>query len=232
MYRRWAGAVPEDWSPRCDLYLHATAQDYSKATGVPANSPGHSTIRSEGGRVTGRRIDLHIDDPAMLIAVLPHEATHVVLADQFGEAPVPRWADEGMAVLTEPRERIERHLRNLPRHRQEGELFGARELLGLNDYPEPRVGAFYAQSVSLVEFLTQEKDTQHSRASSATAPRRLRGRALQRHYGIQDFRELDSRWQRYAFGDSAVAAGAPQPMILTQARAQRGQRILAAFGPV
>ena len=46
--------------------------------------------------------------------MLPHEATHVVLAGQFGDQPVPRWADEGMAVLTEPRDKIDRHLRNLP----------------------------------------------------------------------------------------------------------------------
>lgn len=210
MYRKWTGAVPEDWTPRCDVYLHSTAQDYSRATGVPANSPGHSTIRSEAGRVTGRRIDLHVDDAGMLLAVLPHEATHVVLAGQFGEHAVPRWADEGVAVLTEPRDRIERHLRTLSRHREDGVLFSSRQLMQLNDYPEPRlIGPFYAQSVSLVEFLTQEKDAATFVQFVRDGLRTGYESALQKHYGIQDFRDLDSRWQRFAFGQESVAARSP-----------------------
>ena len=73
-------------------------------------SPGHSSIRTDGPRVLSRRIDLHCGDvPNLLAAVLPHETTHVTLAGQFGDRPVARWADEGMAVLTEPREKVERH---------------------------------------------------------------------------------------------------------------------------
>jgi hypothetical protein len=40
---------------------------------------------------------------------LPHEITHVVLADRFNTKPMPRWADEGMAVLTEPVEKKQAH---------------------------------------------------------------------------------------------------------------------------
>ena len=59
----------------------------------------------------------------MFIGVLPHEATHVVFAGRFGDRMLPHWADEGMAVLSEPRERIDLHLHNLPQHRVNGELF-------------------------------------------------------------------------------------------------------------
>ena len=68
-------------------------------------------------------MDLHCDDVNMLVAVLPHETTHTVVAGNFGDQPVPRWADEGMAVLTEPREKIERHLRNLPKYRDDRHCF-------------------------------------------------------------------------------------------------------------
>jgi hypothetical protein len=111
-----------------------------------------------------------------------------------------------MAVLSEPRERIELHLRNLPVHRREGTLFAVGDLMRMKEYPEARqIGPFYAQGVSLVEFLCKKKD-------AATFTRFLREglegnyeTSLQRYYGYHDFAELDSEWRRYAFGEGAVA---------------------------
>ncbi len=211
MGRKWFGDAGPDWKPRCDVYLYATAEDYSRDRGVPPNSPGHSTVRVEGGRVLERRIDLHCDEAGLQIAVLPHEATHVVLAGRFGTHFVPRWADEGMAVLTEPRDRVERHLNTLPRHRQEGVLFGVKQLVQLEDYPDPRfIGPFYAQSVSLVDFLSGEKGplvfTQFLRDG-------LQGgyeAALKKHYGFRDFNELEQRWRAHAFRDGSTAAKAAE----------------------
>src|SRR5262249_551601 len=119
MQRKWFGTNGDVWNPKCDLFLHATAHDYNRVTDAPAGSPGHSSFKLGSGPVLSRKIDVHCDNPNVLIAVLPHETTHTVLAGNFGEKPVPRWADEGMAVLSEPQDKIEAHLRNLPRHRQE-----------------------------------------------------------------------------------------------------------------
>jgi hypothetical protein len=188
--------------------LHATGQDYSRFTGVPESSPGHSSIRSEGSRILSRRIDLRCDDPNLLTAVLPHEATHVVLAGQFGEQPVPRWADEGIAVLSEPREKIDRHLRNLPGYYQERQLFGVRRLMQMRDYPDPRyIGPFYAQSVSLVEFLKHERGPRTLTEFLRDAQRGGYDAALQRHYGVRSFEELQERWERYAVGDAVRGEG-------------------------
>ena len=77
----------------------------------------------KAGRIVSRRIDLHCDDPNAFVGVLPHETTHAVLAGRFGPGRLPHWADEGMAVLSEPRDRIDLHLHNLPQHRSSGELF-------------------------------------------------------------------------------------------------------------
>lgn len=204
MLKKWFGESNEAWPQKCDLYLHATAQDYAQATGVPANSPGHSAIRAEGPRVLVRCMHMHCDNPAMLIAVLPHETTHVVLAGKFGDKPVPRWADEGMAVLTEPREQIDRHLRNLPKHSQERQLFYLRDLMRLEQYPEPRrVGAFYSQSVSVVEFLSREKSPQVFARFLNDGMQGNYEEALRRHFGYQDFNELEQRWRASAFRDSS-----------------------------
>jgi tetratricopeptide (TPR) repeat protein len=213
MLRKWFGEADDPWSQKCDLFLHATAQDYAQASGAPANSPGHSELRCEGSRVVLRRMHMHCDNANMLIAVLPHETTHCVLAGKFGDQPVPRWADEGMAVLSEPSEQIERHVRNLPKHSQDRQLFYLRDLMRLEDYPQAhRVGAFYAQSVSLVDFLCKQKGPQTFAQFLRDGMRGGYEEALRRYYGFQDFTELDQRWRAYAFGpasgSTAVAGGA------------------------
>jgi hypothetical protein len=211
MNRKWFGAACDPWTPKCEIYLHATGQDYSRVTGVPGGSPGHSSFHLDGGRVLGRRIDLHCDDPGMLPAVLPHETTHVVLAGKFGEQPVPRWADEGIAVLTEPREKIDRHLRNLPRHRQENQLFPLRQLVNMNDYPDPRyIGSFYAQSVSLVDFLSRDKGPEVFTQFVRDGMHNGYDSALQKYYGLRSFDELEQRWRKYAFEDTSRPQGVVQ----------------------
>jgi len=151
--KKWLGEIPANWTPRCDVYLHPTFVGYTRATQAPAASPGHSKFGYEGDKFV-RRIDLRMDDPNIWLSTLPHETTHVVLAGQFGKHHLPRWADEGIAVLSESRERPGMHTRILPSARREGPLFRVELLMKLDDYPDAkRVPLFYAQSISLVEFL-------------------------------------------------------------------------------
>jgi hypothetical protein len=196
--RKWFGEVPPAWKPRCDIYLHLTRDDYSKATGQPPDCPGHSTIandKSDPERVATRRIDLHVDDLNLLVGVLPHETTHVVLAGRFPK-PLPRWADEGMAVLSEPRDRVERHLRNLPQHQRDRQLFAIADLIQFDEYPEGRyIGSFYAQSVSLVDYLVNLKGAQAFTQFVRDGMRNGYEAALQQHYGLRSFAELQRRWQ-------------------------------------
>src|SRR5262249_49787436 len=65
MQLKWFGGGAEAWNPKCDIYLHPSADAYGRATGQ-YNSPGHSSLRMENGRLVTRRIDLHCDDPNML----------------------------------------------------------------------------------------------------------------------------------------------------------------------
>jgi tetratricopeptide (TPR) repeat protein len=214
--RKWFGEAGPAWSPKCTIYLHATAAAYGKFTGQATNSPGHSRIETDpvAGRVVSRTIHLHCESPAaMLGSVLPHEATHAVLAGQFGPQPVPRWADEGMAVLTEPPEKVAMHRRNLGRCR--GELFAVGELMQLKDYPHPRrISAFYAQSVSLVDYLAGLKGPQTFARFVRDGLRPGTGyeAALRQHYGIAGFADLQSRWGEHVAADlgrpTAQTAGA------------------------
>jgi hypothetical protein len=196
LLRKWFDDAGAEWTRPCEVYLHPSGHDYWRWTGVDPDSPGHSRIIEEGGRVLSRRIHLRSDAPNLLTAVLPHEVTHTVMAGRFGTHFIPQWANEGMAVLSEPQEQVGRYLRDLPRYRRDGRLLSATRLVNLMDYPEPRdMGAFYAESVSLVGFLTKERGP---RAFTRFLCDGLNGgfeAALKRHYGWS-LAELEHRWQR------------------------------------
>jgi tetratricopeptide (TPR) repeat protein len=211
MYRKWFGDGGPDWNPKCDLYLHPTAQDYARDGAASPNSPGHSKIDHDRttGRVAFRRMDMRCDNPTMLEAVLPHETTHVVLAGQFGPVFVPRWCDEGIAVLTEPPHEIDKHRRNLARCQRDGLLFTVKDLMTMKDYPHPRqIGAFYAQSVVLCDYLTKLRGPQTLTAFIRDAMREGYEASLRRHYGW-DFATLEAQWNQHLTAEinrlSAVA---------------------------
>jgi hypothetical protein len=207
MQKKWFARAGADWDPKCTLYLHANGKEYQHFTGVAASSPGHSRMETDGDRVISRRIDLRCDNPAMLTSVLPHETTHVVLAGRFGKHVVPRWADEGMAVLTEPRAKVELHRKNLARCREDGLLFTVRDLMSLEDYPQPRrVAAFYAQSVSLVEFLARERGAVAFSQFLREALQDGYEPALRKHYSFRSFDDLQESWSRQAFGTPITRA--------------------------
>jgi tetratricopeptide (TPR) repeat protein len=203
--RKWfAEESPADWATPCDIYLHADARAYAHATGTPADSPGHSSIgaeRHDASRIHSRRIDLHTDEPHMLRAVLPHETTHVTLAGRFGPKPLPRWADEGIAVLSEPYERIQRHLQPLWQNPDDDRRFTAAELMAQEEYPGAgKMAFFYGQSATLVQFLTEQKGPRAFTDFLREAQSQGYAAALKRHYGL-DLPELEQRWQRYVYDD-------------------------------
>jgi hypothetical protein len=212
MSRKWFGNDGAEWQGRCELVLHASAADYIRLTGVPSTSPGHSRIDSDPvtHRVVARRLDLHVENPNMLEAVLPHETTHVVLAGQFGPFQVPRWADEGMAVLTEPSEKVEQHRRNLIKAAREGQLFPVKELLQMEKYPKAQqIATFYAQSVGLVELLTQQRGPTQFTEFVRDGLRQGWETALRAHYQWS-LADLQQRLEARVQGDAQrLAASAP-----------------------
>jgi hypothetical protein len=198
--RKWFGKPGADWSPKCRMYLYPSAEAYSEATGAPVNpGGGHTDIQAEEDRVLSRCIHVHGSRGILLKGVVPHEVTHAVLAGRLGRGRVPRWADEGMAILAEAQPQIDIHFRYLPRWRADDALFDMRTLVQMRDYPQPRaIGPFYAQSVSLVDFLTRQKGAVHFADFVRDGESDGYAASLRKHYGWS-FAELERRWQRYAF---------------------------------
>lgn len=197
--RKWFGEEPKPWQVKCVIFLYPNGDYYARQTGQKKDSPGHSTLRRDPAnleRVVKRQIDLHCDQADMLTHVLPHETTHAVLFNRFGQHLLPRWADEGMAVLSEPREKIDRYLKMVPSLRSRHELISVSELMALGDnYPEARrITSFYVQSISLVDYLASQKGGPEEFTRFVRDG--LDGgfeKALQRHYGFRDFKDLEER---------------------------------------
>jgi hypothetical protein len=172
-------------------------------TNQPEQSPGFSTMGMNGGRIIARRINLRADHPNLLKAVLPHEITHVVLADLFPHQQIPRWADEGMAVLSEPASEQQSRAADLDDPLASGQLFKVERLMTM-DYPDGKFwGLYYAQSVSLTRYLVEQGSptkfiefVQRSQNNGVESE-------LKRIYNIDGFTDLHNRWTTYARAKSS-----------------------------
>jgi hypothetical protein len=199
--RRWGSpALQRPWAPRCEIYLFPTAKAFAQATKQSENAPGFSSIESSGGRITVRRTFLHADHPHLLTAILPHEITHVVVADLFAKEQIPFWADEGIAVLAEPEANQTLRAADLQESLQSGRVLRMGELLATDKPPTRNWSLFYAQSVSLTRFLVEQDSPEkflqfvhdsHTKGAEA---------ALRDSYRIEGFTELEERWMAYARG--------------------------------
>jgi hypothetical protein len=205
---RWLGdSTIDSWGKcRCIVVVHPSAKEYALAVGRGGeHTSGCSTARVNKGVVEYRRIDLRSDRGDPLTAALPHELTHVVLTERFLDRPIPRWADEGMAILADPLPKQQGHQRDAQLATASAARFTARELLHLADYPPPsRQTAFYGQSAALVKFFVSRGG--HAKFLDFVERSMTEGsdKALHVVYQIANATELERLWVRHA-ADKLVA---------------------------
>lgn len=214
---RWTGEAPRvAWSPRCDLFLYPDAARFSAETGQPPESPGFSTPGLRAGRVVDRKVRLRADFPKVVEAVVPHEVTHIVLADLFPIKQIPRWADEGMAVLSEPEAERLLRMRDLATPLERNALFGL-DVLMSSDYPGGNHWPlYYAQSISLTKYLVGLGTPPQFVAFVRESQRSGWDAALKKSYGIASVAELDRKWRDHArttaAAETASAEKAGEPV--------------------
>jgi hypothetical protein len=130
------------------------------------------------------------------MAALPHEMTHVILADLLGGRQPPRWADEGMAMLADTKEKQLLHERDLAQGLASGRAFRLAELLALDAYPHAsRVPAFYGQSVSITAFLALRDDPAKFVEFLRRTGEQGHDSALRKVYAIDGVAELERLWR-------------------------------------
>jgi len=199
----WQGETPQSlWSParwttRCDVVVHPTQAEYMAAVGRGgARSYGSSYWRVQAGQIVCRRIDLRSDDRDPCVAALPHELTHLVLADRFLEQTLPRWADEGVAVLADPLVKQQGHERDWQTARVAKTCFRAAELIALEQYPTPeRVAIFYGQSAAMVRNLLRHAPPPVFLDFIDSMQKHGIDNALRKHFNFSDL----AGWERAVF---------------------------------
>lgn len=197
---KWLGDVSSQaWNPRCQVLLYSSQRSYVATVGRGSErTVGSSLVDVDKGRITKRRIDLLGQSTEYLSAALPHELTHVILKDRFAATALPRWADEGMAILADTDAKQERHFKDLKQAFTSRTTFHVADLLTMENYPSPsRFGTFYGQSASLAKFLVLRKSPEQFTAFIERASTVGYDEALQQCYGISGPPELDRLWRQH-----------------------------------
>ena len=211
---KWLGASAEQplasWNPKCQIVLHPTLEKYVAACGRGSeHTIGSSLVKLENDQPSSRRIDLLGARSDFLTAALPHELTHVVLKDRFLGMAMPRWADEGAAILADTFDKQGRHRHDLEDALARHRTFDSAALMTLEDYPQPdRVGTFYGQSVSLTEFLVAKASPSQFVNFIALARANGYDAALRQCYHISSVAELDHQWRQQLPSSLNISSGA------------------------
>ncbi len=132
--------------------------------------------------------------------ILPHELSHLILREYFGEANIPLWLNEGMAQYEEEGRGYKKLVMNIVR---DNIFLALTDLFKMKSLPPSRaeIALFYVQSASVIDYMrTQLLQTQFSQFL-----RQLKGgiptdEALKEVYqwkfpnGVKDF---EKRWLEY-----------------------------------
>jgi hypothetical protein len=176
---------------------------------------GATTFEYGNGEVMGQHMQVFGPLDRVLASVLPHEITHTIFAHYF-RCPVPRWADEGGAVLSEDdiernrHDQMVRQILNSP-----GRAMALRRLMTLRDYPGD-VMALYAQGFSVTNFLVNAAGRPTFLNFVAHAMRHGWDSAVQTHYRYRSIEDLERAWIE------SLRAPRQGPVLLAQNTDPRG----------
>ena len=205
IHRQWFGDVSVEWDGKVLIYLHDSHKLYADKT-KQWNALGHARTLMLGNEISLRSVHLPWGVPNFFEDLMPHELTHAVMAVRL-KGRTPRWANEGMAMMSETEESQERMLSRLDEYRKNDDLFALSVLMSTEEPEQTNTLEYYSQSLSLVRFLVAQRDkktfTSFIRDSLVIGYER----ALRAHYGIQNYADLDRRWREYAFGAGPLPPG-------------------------
>ena len=246
---KWLGKTLPDWPQPCPIRI---TQCFPGKGAGGATTFGFHTVRRNGREepaVGGFRMQVEGSRERILDSVIPHEVNHTIFASHF-RRPLPRWADEGAATLTEFKSERMRQ-RNTLVDQWRTHRYRLANLITQTEYPgDPRnpspgdvakVMQVYAQGYSLADFLVQKGGKTAFLKALEDASRRIPGggrggidweypldrwdAALREHFGLS-VKGLEQEWHGW------VMAGC-QPLNLPRGRqlADAGRGRPAAAGP-
>jgi RNA polymerase sigma factor (sigma-70 family) len=182
----WLGEEMPAWKERCPVRVRLSDKGISS----------YSTFRFDQGKVIGQSMQLEGGLDKILADLLPHEVTHTILAHWSGK-PLPRWADEGAALLAESKESRARHAQAVLTILDEKRALPLRRLLPLAEFPQD-VMALYAQGYSLTDFLVRKGGRARFLVFIKRAGRDGWVKATKGEYGYASLENLERVWLAHA----------------------------------
>jgi hypothetical protein len=184
----WIGREMEPWPQPCPLYIKPTM----------SGAGGATKFDYRGGSYTVLSMEIEGPVERMLNSVLPHEVTHTVFAHHF-RVPVPRWADEGGAVLSEDELERSRHDQLCRQKLNAQQKMPLRRLFNLKEYEEAGgdVMIIYAEGFSVANYLVERSDRQTFLNFVAAGMRTGWDRAAQTYYGYQTVEQMEETWLQH-----------------------------------
>jgi hypothetical protein len=201
------------WQHRCEVYLFPSKQRYGAVVGRAAQETlGSSLVTPATGAIKNRRIDLRTDVTDYRTEVLPHELTHVLIADHFRDGPPPLWYDEGLALLADSEDKQVLHQRDLRNGINRGKTFALADLLTIQQYPpQDQVGVFYGQCASLARYLSTKGEPRKMHEFARRSQKVGVNLSLQETYGISGVARLEPMWRKSIASSVPIIAARYSP---------------------
>jgi hypothetical protein len=199
---RWLGKELPPWPEPCPLRVKVTL----------SGAGGATSFAFDKGKILSRNMQVEGSLEQLLAGVVPHEVTHAVIADHF-RAPVPRWADEGIAVLAEDDQEVQRHDKLMQQIlATPGRAIPLRRLFTMRDYPRD-VMVLWAEGYSVTRFLVGRKDRKTFLAFVKQGMREDWDVAAWDYYGYDSVEALEDAWlaDLRAWRDEKETAALPRP---------------------
>lgn len=189
--KEWLGRELPTWSNKCTIKVRIIPD----TLGVKSSGGGATTFAFALQQAISRSMVIEGPWERLLSSCLPHEVTHTVLADHFG-GPVPRWADEGMAMLSED-DVAHRQIGSILR--EQGKYLKLRYVMEAKEYPTNHVGLFYSQGYSVTRLLVERRGKPEFLRFVAEGQRHGWDAALRTFYGFDSVESLETTWVAYCW---------------------------------
>lgn len=203
----WLGQELPAWADPCSIVVEPGGQ-----------AAGNTAVSFYEDQIVKQEVHLQGPLDHVLRSILPHELTHLVFAHRLRSA-IPRWADEGGAMLSEAEQergqwdRLAGEILDL-----RGQALPLRRFLSVPDQVAD-ARAYYAQSYSLAYFLLESGDRPTFLAFVESGRKTDWDRAVRTHYHYRDVDALELAWVRWRRLPAVVRAA--------EMRLRRGQEQLA-----
>ena len=183
------------WDNRAKIYIYNDDKDYRQATGQPNWSYGFAVAEEKVIRAFPYAKDF-------FDTILPHEMGHIIFREfvGFNNHAVPIWLDEGVAYYQENAKFSSPGLL-IKRSLSQGRFINLQGLFHLNPQlmqDDESVNLFYAEAVSIVDYLIREfgKDNFVLFCQTLRDRKNLES-AIRSNYPFNNIQELDEAWQKY-----------------------------------